>query len=305
MNIGNSNLMLTLAIPNRNGAHFLEQTLSSLEKNRPHVRWWLQDSSSTDGSVEIAKRFAGALDHIQVESDRCQADGLNRAITQMGGDVIGFLNSDDCLADGAAEAVLAAFAADPELEMVYGEVEWIDRDGKSQGFHKGQISSLVEVLDIYGVWWNQKQWVQPEVFWRRSLWDRVGALNEAYDLAFDYEYWVRCFENGVKVKRIPMVLAQFRRHDAQKSTNSSKAASEIRAIVSNALISSERLTFRNKWRLENRLSYDLYQSTPSSRNQRPFWQVLARHPGWWGLSDVRDRFFKSKIFGAPAESSSR
>ena len=161
--------MLTLAIPNRNGAMFLEHALASLERNRPYVRWWLQDSCSTDHSIETARRFQGPSDRIRVEPDTSQTNGLNRAINAMGGEIIGFLNSDDCLADGAAEAVVAAFASDPDLDLVYGEVEWIDADGRSQGIHKGEISSFAEVLDIYRVWWNKKQWVQPVVFWRRSL----------------------------------------------------------------------------------------------------------------------------------------
>jgi glycosyltransferase involved in cell wall biosynthesis len=283
--------MLTLAIPNRNGARFLEQTLASLDRNRPYVRWWLQDSCSTDGSIEIAKRFQGHSDHIHMEPDTSQTNGLNRAINSMGGEIIGFLNSDDCLADGAAKAVLDAFAADPDLDLVYGEIEWIDADGCSQGFHQGEISSLADVLDIYRVWWNKKQWVQPEVFWRRSLWDRVGPLNENYDLAFDYEYWVRCFEKGIKVRKLQQVLAKFRRHAAQKSTDSAKAATEIRAIVSQRLAVSDSIGLRESSVLRNRLAYDLYQSAPAKKE---FWRALACNPGWLALPEVRIRLGQSK-----------
>ena len=285
---------LTLAIPNWNGGRYLEHTLSSLERNRPHVRWWLQDSCSTDESVEIASRYAGPEDHIQVERDSGQTNGLNRAFSKMGGEIVGFLNSDDLLADGAAETVLEMFAADPELDLVYGQVEWIDAEGRSQGFHAGDISNLAEVLNIYEVWWRQKHWVQPEVFWRRSLWDRVGSFNETYNLAFDYEYWVRCFQSGVKVKRIPKVLAKFRRHSAQKSTASEEAAREIRAIVAGALASKD-LGIWNTLPLRNRLSYDRYRSAPAGK---PFWYALSCHPWWLVLPTVRFRLAQSrKSFG--------
>lgn len=282
--------MLTLAIPNRNGGRFLEATLASLERNRPYVRWWLQDSCSTDNSIEIANRLQGPHDRIRVERDTSQTNGLNRAINLMGGEIIGFLNSDDCLAEGAAQAVLDAFAGDADLDMVYGEVEWIGEDGRSQGFHKGEISSLADVLDIYRVWWNGKQWVQPEVFWRRSLWERVGALNESYDLAFDYEYWVRCFEQGVRVRKLPRVLAQFRRHAAQKSTDAARAAAEIRAIVAGKLESSVSIGFRHGLILRNRLGYDSYQSDPKGEK---FWHALARNPGWLFATEVRTRLGRS------------
>jgi glycosyltransferase involved in cell wall biosynthesis len=288
--------MLTLAIPNRNGAKFLASTLASLAHNRPYVRWWLQDSCSTDNSIEIAKRFQGPSDYICVESDASQTNGLNRAINSMGGEIIGFLNSDDCLAAGAAEAVLAAFNSDPDLDVVYGQVEWIDGAGRSLGFHQGEISSLADVLDIYRVWWNKKQWVQPEVFWRRSLWDRVGPLNETYDLAFDYEYWVRCFEKRIKVRRVPQVLAQFRRHPGQKSTDSAKAAVEIRSVVAQRLAAPGLIGSHDVVAIRNRFSYDVYQS--NSNTKESFWRALARNPKWLALPEVRTRLGQSKKWGA-------
>ncbi len=292
--------VLTLAVPNRNGARFFERTLISLERNRPYVRWWLQDSCSTDNSVEIARRYSTAQDRIEVERDSSQTNGLNRAIGRMGGEIIGFLNSDDCLADGAAETVLETFRENPEVDLVYGEVEWIDADDRSLGFHAGQISNLADVLDIYRVWWKKKQWVQPEVFWRRSLWDRVGCMNEAYNLAFDFEYWVRCFQQGAVVKRIPQVLAKFRLHEAQKSTQSAKAAGEIRNILSDALTASPPIGWRNSSRLRSTLAYDLYQSGQNSNGERPaFWRMLSGNPSWLALPSVRSRLWTAATRRVP------
>jgi glycosyltransferase involved in cell wall biosynthesis len=287
--------VLTLAVPNRNCARFLESTLISLERNRPHVRWWFQDSCSTDNSVEIARHYARECDRIEIEKDSGHANGLNRAISRMGGDIIGFLNSDDCLADGAAEAVLKAFRDNPKVELVYGGVEWIDADDCSQGFHSGDISNLADILDIYNVWWNRKQWVQPEVFWRRSLWERVGGMNEYYYLAFDYEYWVRCFQRGAVVKKIPQVLAKFRRHQAQKSVDSAGAAADIRKIAGFALAASPQIGWPKSLSLRNRLAYDYYQSGQNATNGKPdsFLRMLSSHPQWIALPEVRARLFQS------------
>jgi glycosyltransferase involved in cell wall biosynthesis len=287
--------VLTLAVPNRNCARFLETTLISLERNRPHVRWWFQDSCSTDNSVEIARRYARECDRVEVEKDSGHANGLNRAISRMGGDIIGFLNSDDCLADGAAEAVLKAFRDDPKVELVYGGVEWIDADNVTQGFHSGEISSLADILDIYGVWWGRRQWVQPEVFWRRSLWERVGGMNEHYHLAFDYEYWVRCFQHGVVVKKIPQLLAKFRRHPAQKSVDSAGAAADIRNILTYALGASPRIGWRKSLSLRNRLAYDYYQCGQNAANGKrdSFLRMLSSHPQWVALPEVRTRLLQS------------
>jgi len=283
---------LTLAVPNRNGALYLEHTLASLERNRPYVRWWLQDSCSTDNSAEIAQRFAGPDDRIVVEKDSGQTSGLNRAFKNMGGDIVGFINSDDLLADGAAETILETFDKDPELDLIYGQVEWIDSQGRSEGFHAGSISSLADILNVYEVWWKQKHWVQPEVFYRRSLWERVGPFDETYDLAFDYDYWVRCFRQGIKIKRVPQVLAKFRRHPEQKSTAGAEAAGEIRSILAKALDSGD-LGFVDNLFMRNRLGYDSYRSGNGKSHTNSFWYALSRHPWWLALPEVRSRLAKS------------
>lgn len=283
---------LTLAIPNRNGAQFLPETLRSLVANRPNVRWWFQDCCSTDQSLAIARRFATEHDTIVSEPDTGQPDALNRAFRKMGGEIVGFLNSDDCLLPGAAECVLEAFDREPDVDLVYGDIEIINEAGSVVRLHSGDIQSLSEVLNIYEVWWNQRQWVQPEVFWRRSLADRVGEFNPELDLVFDYEYWVRCFLSGAKVRKIPRVLSRFRLHAGQKSSRSAQAAREIRAVVAKTLAGNPSIPAADARRLRRMLSYDTYQAGDESMESggRPaFGAMLLRNPNWVSLKPVRTR----------------
>jgi len=277
---------LTLAIPNFNGGKFLARTLESLNANGPAVRWWLQDSCSSDDSIAIANSFARPCDVIHQEKDSGQADGINRALSSMGGELIGFINSDDCLCPGAAERVVDFFKNHPEIDLVYGQVKWIDENDRGQGIHAGRIGSLDEILDIFHVWWGNRQWVQPEVFFRRSLWERVGNFDTRYDLAFDYDFWVRCFRNGMKVAHLPVPLAQFRRHGGQKSTRSEEAAMEIRTILRRNLESPLPISPYDQWVLRKHLDYEDYRLGKPSGS---FLGMLLRHPDWLLVSDVRAR----------------
>jgi glycosyltransferase involved in cell wall biosynthesis len=288
--------VLTLAIPNYNGGRFLSETLRSLELNRPYIRWWFQDALSQDDSVLIAERFAGSNDRIIIEPDGGQVDALNRAFRRMEGEIVGFINSDDSLAEGAAKAVLSEFERDPSLDLIYGQVAWLDEGSQITGYHVGKISSLADAVDIYRVWWNGRQWVQPEVFWRRRLWEKVGCFNEKYNFAFDYEYWVRCFQAGAKVKQIPQVLAHFRRHPAQKSRSSDLVANEIRTIVGEVLASEPSLEMNHRKRLERMLSYDLYQAGqdyPAGVGRPSLAHFLIRQPRLALLPPVRQRLVRS------------
>jgi glycosyltransferase involved in cell wall biosynthesis len=279
---------LVLAIPVFRGERFLSETLASLNMQGADLRWWLQDAVSPDRTAEIARGMAREGDTIVSEPDTGQADALNRAMRRMGGEVIGFINADDCLLPGAARRVLDFFDAHPEVDLVAGGIEWMDENGAPDGSHAGRIESLAEVLDVYGVWWRERQWVQPEVFYRRALWERVGGFDTRYDLAFDFDFWVRCFLAGARVAHLPGPLARFRRHAGQKSAAAERAADEIRDVVRRHLPGAP-LGRWHRWKLEAQLAYDLYQSGRAPAPRRPLGRELLRHPGWLLAPAVRAR----------------
>ncbi len=273
---------LVLAVPVMNAAEFLAATLQSLNAQGSHARWWLQDGCSTDNTAEIAKRLARPCDTVVSEPDKGQADAINRAFAKMGGEIIGFLNGDDLLTQGTAERVVDYFRRHPHVDLIHGCVEWIDRDGKVTGLHAGHIRSLEEVLDIYNVWWGQRQWVQPEVFFRRSLFEKVGPFDTRRHLAFDYDFWVRCFRAGARVAHTPAITVQFRVHASQKSTAAERAADEMRAIVQQQLPNAP-IPARTRLKISAALDYDLYQlgrTTADGRKRASFLTALLTNPHW-------------------------
>lgn len=292
---------LTLVVPNHNGARFLADTLNSLAASKPDVRWHLRDARSTDASLAIANRFASADDVIVSEPDRGQADALNKGFAACGGDILGWLNSDDVLLPGAARTVLAAFARHPEADIVFGGVEWIDADGRPLGTHHGAIHSLRDILDIHNVWWRGSQWVQPEVFFRRSLWERAGGIDSTYDLAFDFDLWVRMLEAGANTLSLPETLARFRLHDAQKSNRAREAAAEIRRSLDHALRRHPPIPRADARRIARLLAYDRHQSGERPRG-RTLAAALLRHPDWLLIPEVRRRLRAAFLARLPGSS---
>ncbi len=283
-------MKISLVTPCFQAARFIRATIDSvLAQDVVELEYGIVDGASTDGTVEIIRSYEARLAWWMSEKDRGQTDALNKGMARTTGEILGFINADDVLLPGVLGAVAAAFAEDPELDLVYGEVEWINAEGRSQGHHAGNISTLGEVLDLQRVWWADRQWVQPEVFFRRRLWERVGSFDTRYNLAFDFDYWVRCFLANARVKRLPRPLVQFRLHEAQKSSASRQAADEIREIVGRALAANPPLDAALRDRIAADLSYDLYQSSdPASRPS--FLRALLRNPGWLlHSSAARDR----------------
>ena len=280
-------MKISIVTPSFNSAATVEETIRSvLDQEGVDLEYIVCDGGSTDGTAEIIRRYESRLAWWVSERDRGQVEAINKGFAHATGDVLGFLNGDDALVPGALAKVCAAFAREPEVELVQGGIEWIDFSGKAIGTHLGDIRSLEDALDIFRVWWGGRQWVQPEVFYRRALKERVGAFDERYHLAFDYDFWVRCFRAGARVTRVPETFVRFRRHDGQKSVDATRANSEIRAILAENLADCPQLSARTRRRLRTELAYDLYQSAivrPS------FFSMLRRNPRWLLCAPVRQR----------------
>lgn len=276
-----------------NAARTIEETICSvLSQQDVDLEYIVIDGGSCDGTAEIIRRHEARLAWWVSEPDQGQTDALNRGFARATGDVLGFLNADDVLLPGSLRAVCERFAEEPAAEIVHGGIEWIDIDGRPEGTHFGDISNLDDVLDIYRVWWRERQWIQPEVFFRRSLWQRVGAFDTRYHLAFDYDFWVRCFLAGAKVAELRRPLVKFRRHAGQKSADTEAAGREIRTILGRHLAARPPIGAWRRLTLGAQLSYDLYQSSlPDSRPS--FAAALVHHPQWLLTTNVRQRLRES------------
>jgi glycosyltransferase involved in cell wall biosynthesis len=143
------------------------------------------------------------------ERDQGQADAINKGIRATTGDVVGYLNSDDIYYPGALVAVQNFFEANPEIEVVYGEADHIDSEGR--------------VLESYptGDWdYNRLKEVcflcQPAVFFRRRLTERAGLFDAELMYSMDYEYWLR-LGAICRFARLPVKLAGSRMHRENKT----------------------------------------------------------------------------------------
>lgn len=284
-----------IVTPCFNSAATIEETISSvLSQEGVELEYVIMDGGSTDGTVEIIKKYADRLAWWVSEKDGGQVAALNRAFPKLTADVLGFLNADDVLLPGALNVIAKTFAERPNAEIVHGGVEWIDFEGRSLGSRLGRIESLEDILDLTHVWWAERQWVQPEVFFRRQLKERIGAFSERYDLTFDYEFWVRCFREGVRAIRIEAPVAKYRKHPGQKSTDAARANAQLREIALRHLKGAPGIGWWRCCELRAGLTYDRYQNEPETSRRSPaFSRVLMAHPEWLLCKNVRERLSSS------------
>ncbi len=190
---------------------YLDQAMRSvLDQDYPRIEYIVIDGGSTDGSVDVIRRHERALAGWVSEPDRGQTDALLKGFARASGEIHGWLCSDDLLLPGALDTVAAYFQAHPEVMAAYGDALWIDADGRFVRTKKEMGFSRFVFLH------DHNYIPQPSMFWRRSLYERVGGLDPAFDLAMDADLWER-FSARTRIAHIPSYLSCMRFYPQQKT----------------------------------------------------------------------------------------
>lgn len=201
---------LTILIPTRNAAATLRRALASLAaQNHAPLEVIVIDAESTDATPGILAEFAALVSRLIREPDSGPANALNKGLALASGEVLGWLGADDELLPGALDEVAAQFAAHPQAEVVIGACERVFEDGST-----ALTPSCPGAWQVIG---RRNVIDQPAAFWKRSLQQRLGPLDESYDLAFDWDLWCRMALAEARVVTTEVTLARYHFTPASKS----------------------------------------------------------------------------------------
>ncbi|MFZ4730203.1 MAG: glycosyltransferase family 2 protein [Pseudanabaena sp.] len=193
--------LISIVTPSYNQANFLEATIQSvISQNYPNLEYIIIDGGSTDGSIEIIKKFQEYLHFWCSEPDKGQYDAINKGFTHATGEIMAWINSDDMYCPWAFRTVASIMSELPQVEWLTtlqpGGWDW---NSFCSGF--GSISgySKEAFLDVCYLPSNQKfiGWIQQEsTFWRRSLWQKADSyIRTDLNLAGDFDLWARFYRH--------------------------------------------------------------------------------------------------------------
>ena len=205
---------LGVVVPNYNGARFLKQCVDSvLAQDYPHVRCLVMDGGSSDDSKAILQSYGSAIEFVS-ERDRGQSDAIQKGFDRLDTALVGWLNSDDVYLPGALSRVARAAAGNSDAVLFHGDVQRIDESGRVIGTSVSADTSYDRHRSGRG------KTVQPGSFYRRWAIQACGGVDASFHLLMDVDLWIKLLRHGSAV-RIPAELAQFRVHEAAKSTSDS------------------------------------------------------------------------------------
>jgi glycosyltransferase involved in cell wall biosynthesis len=178
--------LVSIVTPSYNQAIYLEETIRSvLEQDYPRIEYILIDGGSTDGSVEIIRKYADRIAYWVSENDRGQTDALNKGFAASHGSIVAWLNSDDTYKPGAVREAVEYLLGNPRIGMVYGDLDFINEKGRVIGKFPAAQTDLAKLRRGY------VHIPQPAAFFRAELWRQVAPLDPSFYFAMDYDLWVR------------------------------------------------------------------------------------------------------------------
>jgi glycosyltransferase involved in cell wall biosynthesis len=202
--------LVSIITPSFNQARYLEDTIRSvLGQDYPRLEYIIVDGASTDGSVDILRKYADRLAWWVSEKDNGQAEAINKGFSHATGEIVAWLNSDDLYLPGAISKAVHIFEENPEAVLVYGNLLAVDEKGETTNVLRYSQLNIEDLLcfQIIG---------QPAVFFRREALERVGNLDPSYHLMLDHHLWLRIALQG-QFLHVDETLAAARYHVEAKN----------------------------------------------------------------------------------------
>ena len=207
---------ISVVMPSYNQARFIEETIRSvLLQGYPNLEYIVIDGGSTDGSVEIIRKYEPWLTYWVSEPDRGQAEAINKGWERSTGHILAWLNSDDVYRPGALGRVAEAFQRHLDAVVAVGACAITDVDRNVVGCKLSRYLDPKDFLYDAG-----RVPGQPAVFLTRRVIEEIGGLDESLHNVLDWEYWLRI---GIRYSRdrvvlLDSVLAEAREWEGNKTS---------------------------------------------------------------------------------------
>jgi glycosyltransferase involved in cell wall biosynthesis len=201
------NMKVSIITVTYNSAKYVEDCINSIiRQNYKDIEYIVVDGGSTDGTVDILKRFSPYITKWISEEDKGMYDALNKGMQLATGDVIGILNSDDVLASPDVILEIVNCFLENNVDSLYGDLVYVDP------------FDLQKVLRFWkGLTYKRRRfrygWMpaHPTFYIRRELIEKYGGYVSHYFTAADFEFMARyLFRFRISSYYLPKLIVKMR-----------------------------------------------------------------------------------------------
>lgn len=201
--------LVSIVTPSFNQAEFLEKTIQSvLMQDYPYIEYIVIDGGSTDGSVDVIKKYQDKIKHWVSEPDTGQTEAINKGFAKATGDILAWINSDDTYNPKAVCEAALYLIENPNVAMVYADCNFIDEHDTVIGKFNAKQTNYKLLREGF------VHIPQQTMFFRKKYW---SELDPSFYFAMDYDLWTRIAKQA-EIKYLQgKVWANFRIHTSSKT----------------------------------------------------------------------------------------
>ncbi len=202
--------LLSVITPVFNQERYIGETLDSVAALRTPHEHLVMDGGSGDGTVALLEQRDDPALRFVSEADRGQTHAVNKGFERAQGKFVGWVNADDAYVPEAVDRAVAFLEANPGVAGIYGFMDIVDADGNLTRNYRPAPFSWRRYL------YTGDYVPTPTIIFRRELLAGTGLLDESFQDAADYDFYLRLFHRR-RVERMAEPLLRFRYHPDSKT----------------------------------------------------------------------------------------
>jgi glycosyltransferase involved in cell wall biosynthesis len=182
--------LVSVITPSFNAGGSIERTIRSvLAQNYAPLEYFVVDGGSTDGTLDIIRRYSENLTGWKSEPDRGIADAFNKGLAMASGKYVLFVNADDWLEPDHVATAVEVLEQHPNMAFVFGDLV----------HHRGDAPAYLQTGGhdyAHALPYRMGRLNHPSMVFRRAYFDRIGVFDTRYTIAMDFNWLQRLHRAG-------------------------------------------------------------------------------------------------------------